>query len=130
MNRQMRSVLILDDNEAVRKSLEAYFEDCTWRVLCAESAEDALDLLRHDMADCAVVDIRLPGMVGNAFIRQAATMCPDMVFVICTGSPRYQLPADVAELPVVSSEIFNKPVGQLNELKQHLLDMIEQNNII
>ena len=44
----MNTILILDDEQAVRQSLVDYFEDILWNTVQAESAEEALELLKQE----------------------------------------------------------------------------------
>ncbi len=120
MNEQLPIVLILDDDDAVRESLMDYFEDRSWRVTSAVTSEDALDLLTHEMPDGAVVDIRLPGMDGNDFIREICRRNINLACVLCTGSPEYHPPADITVLRQVSGRVFAKPVADLAELEDAL----------
>jgi len=122
----MKSVLILDDDAAVRESLMDFFEDREWRVLPACSAEEALAELEYEAPHGAVVDIRLPGMDGNAFILEAARKCPAMACVIVTGSPEYRPPEDVVETSEVSASVFAKPVTDLISLEEALLRKIKK----
>jgi DNA-binding NtrC family response regulator len=128
MSTQPPTVLILDDDTAVRESLMYYFEDREWRVLPAATAEDALDLLEREAPDGAVVDIRLPGMDGDAFIRKAIALRPQMCCVISTGSAAYHTPSDVAMHPNVADIVCHKPVQDLSTIENLLLHMIEQVN--
>ena len=66
-----RSILIVDDEETIRQSLIDYFEDRLWRVIEAESGEAALKMLDSESPPGAIVDIRLGGMFGDTFIREA-----------------------------------------------------------
>ncbi|MCP4753023.1 MAG: response regulator [Proteobacteria bacterium] len=120
MTKQTRTVLILDDDEAIRRSLVDHFEDRDWRALPAETAEDALKMLEYEDPDGAIVDIRLPGMDGNAFILQAHRLKPEMAFVIATGSPAYRPPEKVLALPCVSRVVFAKPIRDLSDLEATL----------
>lgn len=123
----MKSILILDDEAAVRQSLVDHFEDRCWRTVEAGSAEEALTLLGLEQPDAAIVDIRLPGMDGNDFIRQANLNHTSTVFVICTGSPEYLVPPDLQQLSNVSSRLIKKPVANLDELEAELLRLMEKN---
>jgi DNA-binding NtrC family response regulator len=125
----MKTILILDDDDAVRESLVDFFEDREWRVVSAASAEAALEMLTVEKPDGAVVDIRLPGMDGNAFILAAVEKRPAMAYVIVTGSPEYSLPGDVAGLSGVSHLVFSKPIADLPALEKALLDQIKKNNL-
>jgi DNA-binding NtrC family response regulator len=120
MSAVSKTVLIIDDEIFIRQSFADYFEDHLWFTLQAESAEQALQLLETETPQGAIVDIRLGGMDGDAFIREAHQKKPDMVFVVCTGSPEYDVPHDLLQLPSVSSRIFRKPVVDMAEVKQEL----------
>jgi DNA-binding NtrC family response regulator len=118
-------ILILDDDDAVRESFQYYFEDLGWDVRVAETAEKALQVVQQDPPGGVVVDIRLPGMDGNTFIIELEKTHPDVVCVICTGSPKYQPPESVVSRPQVFDHIFAKPVRDLPQLAksmaQHIL---------
>ncbi len=126
MSQQTQTVLILDDDEAVRESLMYHFEDCGWRVLLAATAEEAFDVLAHETPAGVVVDIRLPGMDGNDFIREVCRRNINMACVICTGSPQYRPPDDITTLPQVSKQVFAKPVENLAELEESLHRQLEK----
>jgi response regulator RpfG family c-di-GMP phosphodiesterase len=116
-----KTVLILDDETSVRQSLADFLEDRLWRVLLAESGEQAIKLLETESPHGAIVDIRLGGMDGDQFIRRANRIIPDIAFVICTGSPEYRIPADLSNLSNVSETIFRKPITNIAVLAKELL---------
>ena len=122
----MKSILILDDEEVIREAFTAYFEDRLWLPQQAESAEEALALLENESFDVAIVDIRLPGMSGGDFIRKARLLKPKMGFAICTGSPEYNIPADLQGKIQVVNKIFKKPMTKLFELENDLKNIIER----
>ena len=123
------SVLVLDDEGVVRESLADYFEDCGWRVLQAASAEEALNLLAVDPPEGALVDIRLPGMRGDSFIREAHRLCPGLAFVIVTGSPELCRNGEgksfLLDLPATFARLFEKPITDLAELEHTLKHHIQ-----
>lgn len=119
------TVLILDDDKVMRESFIYYFEDQGWRVLAAETAEEALELMSHDRPDGAIVDIRLPGIDGQSFIYQTRNTYPQLAYVICTGSVEYHLPNEMAAIGNVSNMVFAKPVYNIKELEDELLRQIE-----
>ncbi len=129
MGKSKKTILIVDDETFIRQSLADYFEDHLWRPLEAESGERALEILEKESPDGAIVDIRMGGMDGNSFIREAHGKKPGMVFVICTGSPEYDVPADLLKLPCVSNHLFRKPVTDMGELEKEILDLIEKHRL-
>ena len=122
----MKTILILDDERIVRDSFADYFEDRLWRPIQAESGEQALELLENESPAAAVVDVRLGGMDGNAFIREARVKKPGMAFVICTGSPEYKVPHDFLGLTQVSNRLFKKPVISMADMEKEILRVIER----
>lgn len=107
-------VLVVDDEFSVRSSLVDYLEDRGFEVLSAGSAEEALETLATKPVDVAIVDIRLPGMDGNALIPKAAEMRPSLEFLIYTGSAGYHLPRSLADMGIGSEDIFRKPLSDLD----------------
>src|SRR5512136_592750 len=72
-----RHVLLVDDDELMRRSLAFNLEQAGYRTSTAADAEDALALARRDLPDLILLDIGLPGMDGldalRNFRRQADT---------------------------------------------------------
>ncbi|MFP4474932.1 MAG: response regulator [Desulfatibacillaceae bacterium] len=115
MSRELR-VLIVDDETAVQESLRDYFEDENVVVFVTHTAERGLEFLNNESVDVAVVDMRLPGMDGQAFILEAAEKHRDLAFVIYTGSTDYVLPESLEKLGMRPEDVFRKPVWDLDLL--------------
>lgn len=126
-NEFLKSILIVDDELYIRQSLFNYFEDCEWQAFMAESGESALALLQTQPCCAAIVDIRMGGMDGEAFIRKTYEKYPGMVFLICTGSPEYELPEDLQQLPCVADTVFGKPVTNIDELEKTITKLLYDN---
>jgi len=129
MSEAYRTILIVDDETFIRQSFADFFEDQLWHILEAESGEQGLEILENESPQAAIVDIRLGRMDGNAFIREASRRKPEISFVICTGSPEYDIPEDILNLPSVSPHIFRKPVTDMAELEKALLELIRNKKV-
>ena len=114
-DRQVR-VLVVDDDDVVRRNLVAFLEDEGFGIVAASSGEDALALMAGRQIDVAVVDIRLPGMNGNEFILQAHRDYPMTGFLIYTGSPDYNLPPAVTNSGVPANGLLRKPLRDMRVL--------------
>ncbi|KAB2888547.1 MAG: sigma-54-dependent Fis family transcriptional regulator, partial [Burkholderiaceae bacterium] len=68
----MARILIVDDDAAFRGSLAEMLQDLGHAVLQAEATDAGLHRLRTEDVDAAIVDLRLPGEDGLAFLRRAA----------------------------------------------------------
>ena len=98
MREEKGRILVVDDEESIRRNLRSYLEDEGLRVSDAESGEEALDLLTNNPFEAAIVDMRLPGMDGNAFIEHAHELDSQLGFLIFTGSAGYQLPEQLTKM--------------------------------
>jgi DNA-binding NtrC family response regulator len=122
----MKKILILDDEKVLCAAFAAYFEDRLWEPIQAGSAEEALKLLETETPDAALVDLRLPDMNGDDFVRQACLIKPKLAFIICTGSPDYVIPSDLQERAQVCSQPLRKPIARLAELEGAFMQIIAQ----
>ena len=122
----MKTIMILDDERVLREAFAAYFEDRLWQPIQAESAEEALSILEDQSPSAVLVDIRLPDMAGDEFVRKACQMKTQTAFIICTGSPEYMIPPDLQERLQVASEPLRKPITRLTKLEQTIIETIEQ----
>ncbi len=59
-----QTVLVVDDEKNIRRTLRMVLETEGYAVAEAESAEEALKLLEAEPVDLGVFDVRLPGMDG------------------------------------------------------------------
>ena len=64
------SVLVVDDEVNIRKSLEGVLSDEGYRVLLAETGEEALEAIPRSLVDAVLLDVWLPGMDGLEVLRQ------------------------------------------------------------
>lgn len=117
-------ILIVDDETHIRQSFVDYFEDRGWIVISSQSGESALELLKTHTCSAAIVDIRMSGMDGESFIRETSEKYPDMVFVICTGSPEYEISDDILQLSTVADKVFSKPVIDADKLENTIQKLL------
>jgi two-component system, OmpR family, response regulator len=109
-------VLILDDEEMYRLNIADYISDEGFIVYTAGSGEEALELIKKQRIDVALVDMRLPGIDGNTFISHAQKIQPRMQFIIHTGSTSYSLPGELREIGVRDDRVFLKPLEDIDKL--------------
>ena len=105
-------IMVVDDEERIRRLLSGVIEDQEdMRVVSAASAEEALTLLQAERAEVAVVDLRLPGMDGEAFIVQARRLGLCRRFVLHSGSIDLALTPALIEAGMGPEDVLQKPVG-------------------
>lgn len=109
-------VLLLDDHASLRRNLMALLEDEGFLVKEASSGEEALHMLHDTVVDVVIVDIRLPGMNGNEFIKSAHTVYPDLHFLIHTGVADYAMPDELRRFGLTEDCVFQKPLSDIQAL--------------
>ncbi len=119
-------VLIIDDEPAICASLSAFLEDYGFRSSTAESAEEALDLMKNNTYDVCIVDLRLPGMSGEDLIIEAKTRYPDQRHIIYTGSISYNLSDKLKELGMRPELVFLKPIRVLTLLVKCIKELVAE----
>ena len=106
-------VLVVDDEFSVRSSLGGYLEDRDFDVFLAASGGESLEVLKKRTVDCTIVDIRLPGMDGNQFIRKAHQLQPSLIFLIYTGSTAHEVLPYMADIGIGAEDVFHKPLTDM-----------------
>ncbi len=126
MNHDLLKILIVDDELFLRQSFTDFFEDKQFSTVEAENGEKAAEILAGESVDAAIVDIRMEKMNGDIFIRESSFKYPEMAFIICTGSPDYQISGDILKLKNVSDIIFRKPVTNMNSITEEIYRILER----
>jgi two-component system response regulator RegA len=80
-----RTLLLVEDDETLRRRLARAFRDRGLLVTEAGSAETAIEAARSDSPELAVVDLRLPGASGLDLVRELLALDPATAVVVLTG---------------------------------------------
>jgi len=121
----MTRVLVVDDEPLIACSVRAFLEDEGMDVECAGSAEEALHLVQVGEAfDVCIMDMRLPGIDGNAAIRALHVVCPKLRFIIQTGSSNYSVAEDLRAMGDIP--LFRKPMADMTPLASKIRRLASQ----
>ena len=112
------TVLVVDDERGPRLALELILQR-DYRVLTAESGEEALDVLRAEPVDAVTLDLKMPGLAGHNTLSIIRGMDPDLPVIVITGYGSYE--SAVKALRLRAFDFISKPF----ESKQ-ILVAIEQ----
>lgn len=83
-------ILIIDDDENIRKVLETILEDEGYIVETAETAKQGIEKSETAFYNLALIDVRLPNMEGIELLSKLRTTKPKMRKIIVTGYPTLQ----------------------------------------
>lgn len=81
----MPRILIIDDDTAVRESIERMLRSAGYTVRAAATGEEGLSLAKGGAFDVILSDMRMPGLSGLEVLRQLREQHVDSVFMIMTG---------------------------------------------
>ena len=113
MNAQ-RTILIVDDEPAIRRSICAYLEDCGFSVLEAGNGAEAIELFAVRKPDMLITDLRMPEMNGVEVIARVRSAHPRIPILVLTGTRDRD--ARPAALSHNISGIIEKPLNDMAEL--------------
>jgi DNA-binding NtrC family response regulator len=83
-------ILIIDDDENIRKVLQAILEDEGYIVETAETAKKGIEKSEKGTCNLALIDVRLPDMEGIELLTRLRNTKPKMRKIIVTGYPTLQ----------------------------------------
>jgi DNA-binding NtrC family response regulator len=83
-------ILIVDDDENIRKILQAILEDEGYKVETAETAKKGIERSEKAFYNLALIDVRLPDMEGIELLSKLRGTKPKMRKIIVTGHPTLQ----------------------------------------
>ena len=78
-------ILVVDDDEALRESLELLLSAEGYVAIGASSAEDALERLDGEHIDLVLCDLRMPGMDGMELLPQLIRRLPDATVIMMSA---------------------------------------------
>ncbi len=83
----MNGLLVVDDEEGVRRSLKRVLEKDGYRILLAENGLEALEIIRNDNQEIETVicDYRMPGMDGLETLIEIGRMNTEITRIILTA---------------------------------------------
>jgi len=112
-------VFVIDDDAAVRASIQGLLKSASLRSESFGTAEEFLRSRRPDGPSCLVLDVSLPGVNGLDFQRQLADAGVQIPIVFITGHG--DIPMTVRAMKSGAVEFLTKPFHD-----EDLLDAIRQ----
>ena len=118
---QDSTILLVDDDRAVRESLGRVLATEGWRVVSAASGEEALEQLALRQPDLMITDLRMADVSGWDLLFHEQMQRPDLPVFVITALP---LP-EVGGADAFAAEFFSKPLDleALLAAVRHRLDV-------
>ncbi len=113
------SILVVDDEEAMRESLSAWLRKDGHRVDAASSGPEALERLKESEVDLVLSDIKMPGMDGLELLQRIKAAYPDILVIMITAYATIE--SAVQAMKLGAADYLLKPFDP-----EHLMLLIEK----
>ncbi len=117
------SVLIVDDNEDLCQTLADVLRKGRNKVRTSYTGEHALSILRKDIIDLVLLDIKLPDVNGTAVCKsiRSNSKYEHIRIIIISGVAD---PDEVEELRLAGADDFIRKPFDINEVISRMVDLV------
>ena len=114
-------ILLIDDDEWIRDSLNLFFESEGCHITVLETAEEGMEELKERAYDIIIADYRLPGMDGLEFLKQIKESYPEAMKILITAYGSKELVSEAYRIGV--RDFIEKPFTT-NRIEESLSRLI------
>ena len=104
-----KRLLLVDDEEGIRKVLSIALSDSGYTVFTAQNGEEALNIFRREIPPIVLTDIKMPGMDGIELLQVLKQESPDTEVIMITGHGDMELA--IKSLKFQAIDFVTKPVN-------------------
>ncbi len=102
-------LLLVDDEEGIRKVLGIALADSGYTVLTAENGQEALGVFDREQPEIVLTDIKMPGMDGISLLRRLKQRNPETEVIMITGHGDMDLA--IKSLQYDATDFVTKPIS-------------------
>ncbi len=123
--KEMKPVLIVEDEAIMRESLRDWLRDEGYEVDTAEEGEEALEKIGEKEFGVAVLDLRLPGRDGLEVLREATAQNPKLKGIIITAYPSVETAVEAMKMGAVDYMVKPFAPDALEKAIQEILGPVQ-----
>lgn len=120
-----RKILVIDDEDAIRKSFILTFEGSKYDIDTVESGEKGVKQMSKKKYDLIFLDLKMPGMDGVDTLRRLRKIDTDVsIYIITAFHQEFFKKLKKAENDGIDFEVLRKPVDsrQLVQIVEGVLE--------
>ncbi|MDX2509244.1 MAG: response regulator [Desulfobacterales bacterium] len=102
-------ILLVDDEEGIRKVLGITLSDSGYKVLMAENGQEAFRIFKTESPPIVMTDIKMPGMDGIELLKNIKRLNPDTEVIMITGHGDMDLA--IESLKHEATDFITKPIN-------------------
>jgi DNA-binding NtrC family response regulator len=119
-----KRILVIDDDEAVRKSMARLLQFEGYQVDTAKTGIEAVEKSKLNFYNLALIDIRLPDMEGTELLTAMRDTVPKLVKIILTGYPSVNNAIEAVNKG--ADAYVTKPVADTDEFLQKIREHLKK----
>ena len=104
-----KSILLVDDEEGIRKVLRIALSDMGYRVITAQNGVEALRIFNDARPPIVLTDIKMPEMDGIELLRRLKQESPDTEVIMITGHGDMDLA--IKSVKYEATDFVTKPIN-------------------
>jgi signal transduction histidine kinase len=104
-----KSILLVDDEEGIRKVLGIALSDMGYHVRAAENGVEALRIITDERPPIVLTDIKMPEMDGIELLRRLKKVSPDTEVIMVTGHGDMDLA--IQSVKYEATDFVTKPIN-------------------
>jgi len=105
-------ILVIDDDESIRKSFSLALEDTEYQVDTVESGEKGIEMRQKNGYDLIFLDLKMPGLNGVETLRELRKIDKDVpVYIVTAFHKEFFGGLKSAGEDGLDFEVVKKPIG-------------------
>src|ERR1035437_3955114 len=121
-------LLTIDDDESIRSSVAAFFEDCGFIVLQACDGREGIEKITSLHPDVVITDLRMPNVDGMEVVDAVKQLDDNLPIIVLSGTG--VLSDAIEALRRGAWDYLTKPVADLVELEMIVARCVERARLV
>ena len=121
------SILVVDDERAIRNSLKEILEYENYKVEVAENGADGLQKVQNGKFDLIFSDIKMPEMDGIAFLEAVLKERGDVPVIMMSGHA--EIDTAVKSIKLGAYDFISKPLD-MNRILVTIRNALDKKNLV
>lgn len=109
MHKNNLKLLVIDDDDSIRKVLTVTLQDAGYQVFTEANGESGLKTFADERPDIVITDLRMPGVDGISVLKEIKAIDPDTEVIVITAYGEMDLAIEALQLK--ASDFVTKPIS-------------------
>jgi signal transduction histidine kinase len=121
-------ILVVDDDDAIRKSIAGFLTDSGYRTSTAENGTVAMEVFRQESPDVVLLDLRMPDTDGFDVLRELGMHWDETPVIVISGTG---VMADAIEAMKLGAwDFVTKPIADMTVLEHIVSRVLEKRRLL